>query len=323
MSSKTSKGGVTGFNYNFSNARIMITGGTGSLGNAIAEKLLSSANPPSKIIIYSRDEQKQEQMARKFSCLDRENRLRFYIGDVRDEARLAYAMRDAQIVIHAAALKIVPAAERDPIEFIKTNIDGTKNVVQAAINTCQQVVCLVSTDKAVYPINLYGATKMVAEKLTLAANNLEGAKGPQFIVCRYGNVTGSRGSVIPLFLEQKSKGLPITITDTHMTRFWITLSDAADFVLQSVNQKRIRIMNQSLFVPYMPAYNILDLAVAIAGKDYSFEISGIRDGEKINERINTDEEFNLNDCVHVSSDAAYRLTVKELRKRLKKEGYLV
>jgi UDP-N-acetylglucosamine 4,6-dehydratase len=299
---------------------VCITGGTGSLGNALTDLLLPRREI-NKIIIFSRDEQKQDQMRRKYESNKYFDKLRFYLGDVRDEARLKFAFHDVEVVIHAAALKIVPALETDPLEAVKTNINGTQNVITAAIDQKVKKVMLVSTDKAVSPENLYGATKLCAEKLMLAANNYKGRGGPIFAVTRYGNVTNSRGSVIPLFLEQLKAKKPFTITDPHMTRFWITLEDAAKFVWHAVCN--IDATNRRLVIPIMPAYNIVDLAKAISPK-HKRTIIGIRSGEKIHEYICTNAEANSNAFgeIYRSSYTTTRMTIPEIRKHLRKQGLI-
>lgn len=258
----------------FSNASILITGGTGTFGHAITRTLLDRYSPK-KIIIYSRDELKQYEMQQVFnqSCM------RYFIGDVRDAQRLMQAMQNVDYVIHAAALKQVPAAEYNPMECIKTNIYGAENVIQAALfNNVKKVIGL-STDKAANPINLYGATKLASDKLLVAANNMAGGHPTQFSVVRYGNVVGSRGSVVPLFLKfltNKSDHLPIT--SEAMTRFWITLEQGVEFVLKNFQ----RMQGGEIFVPKIPSVKITDLAIAMAPR-LPTKIIGIRPGEKIHE----------------------------------------
>lgn len=262
-----------------SNKTILITGGAGSFGQKFAEILLKEYNPKS-IRIYDNRELVLVEMERKFN----DERLRIFFGDVRDEERLCRAMEGVDIVVHAAALKHVPICEYNPIEAIKTNIDGAINVIKAALNEGVDKAIAISTDKAVYPVNLYGATKMVAEKLFIQGNSYRGAKNTKFSCTRYGNVIASSGSVIPLFLEQKEKG-EITITDEKMTRFWITLEGGARFVI-----KCIETMNGGeIFIPKIPSTKIIDLALAIA-PDAKKKIVGIRPGEKINEVLLTEEE---------------------------------
>lgn len=259
--------------------KILLTGGTGSFGQKCTEILLDSFNPES-IRIYSRGELMQSQMEQKFQ----DSRLRFLIGDVRDRNRLNRAMNDVDIVIHAAALKQVPACEYNPIEAVRTNIEGTVNVVDTAIDNDIEKLMLISTDKAVHPVNLYGATKMVAEKMTIQGNSYAGGKKARFSCVRYGNVIGSRGSVIPLFMEQKKTGT-ITITDERMTRFWLTLDQGVQFVLRCIE----KMQGGEVFVPKIPSMKIMDLAQAIA-PDARIMITGIRPGEKLHEVLLTEDE---------------------------------
>jgi UDP-N-acetylglucosamine 4,6-dehydratase len=258
----------------FNNKNILITGGTGSFGKKYTEIILKNFKP-NKIIIYSRDELKQYEMAQSFNdpCM------RYFIGDVRDGSRLKDAMNGVDFVIHAAALKHVPVAEYNPMECIKTNIDGAQNVIEAAIyNNVEKVIAL-STDKAANPINLYGATKLASDKLFIAANNMVGTKHTRFAVVRYGNVIGSRGSVVPFFqkiLSEGAKELPIT--DDKMTRFLITLEDGVNFVLKNFQ----RMCGGEIFIPKIPSMKITDLASAMA-PDLPHKIIGIRPGEKLHE----------------------------------------
>lgn len=273
------------------NASIMITGGTGSFGRSMVRHLLAAAQTR-RLIVFSRDEQKQDSMARELEAEfpDVQERMRFFIGDVRDESRLQLAMRDVDYVIHAAALKIVPAAEYNPFECILTNVHGAENVVKAALRTgsVKKVVAL-STDKAANPINLYGASKLASDKIMVAANNLAGASGADFSVVRYGNVMGSRGSVLPLFLELKRRGVKkLPITDARMTRFWITLEQGVAFVLSS-----LALMNGGeIFVPKIPSMRITDLADIVA-PGVPHEIVGIRPGEKLHEVMITEDDARM------------------------------
>ena len=256
---------------------IMITGGTGSFGQHFVQTVLERYKPK-KLIIYSRDELKQYEMAQRFTGAPAE-RLRYFLGDVRDYGRLKLAMREVDVVIHAAALKQVPAAEYNPMECIRTNVDGAENVVNAALENGIKKVVALSTDKAANPINLYGASKLASDKIFIAANNLSGSIGTRFSVVRYGNVACSRGSVIPFFqrlAREKAKSIPIT--DPRMTRFWITLQQGVDFVLSSME-----IMHGGeIFVPRIPSMTITDLAKAIA-PGIPHETVGIRPGEKLHE----------------------------------------
>jgi len=261
------------------NKTILITGGCGSFGQKFTEILLKEHNPKS-VRIYDNRELALVEMERKFN----DERLRFFIGDVRDKSRLYRAMNGVDIVVHAAALKHVPVCEYNPIEAIRTNVDGAINIIDAAINNGVEKVMAISTDKAVQPVNLYGATKMVAEKLFVQGNSYSGDKKIIFSCARYGNVMGSSGSVIPLFKEQKEKG-EITITDEKMTRFWITLDHGVHFVI-----KCIEIMKGGeIFVPKIPSMKITDIAEAIA-PGVKKKIIGIRPGEKLHEVLLTSEE---------------------------------
>ncbi|WP_337881108.1 UDP-N-acetylglucosamine 4,6-dehydratase (inverting) [Rheinheimera sp.] len=260
----------------FDNKSIFITGGTGSFGRKYTKTLLERYKPK-KIIIYSRDELKQFEMQQEFNapCM------RYMIGDVRDQERLVRAMRGVDYVIHAAALKQVPAAEYNPMECIKTNINGAENVIHAAIENKVEKVIALSTDKAANPVNLYGATKLASDKLFVAANNISGGSKPRFSVVRYGNVVGSRGSVVPFFQQLCEKGndhLPITHKD--MTRFWISLQQGVDFVLKNFE----RMLGGEIFVPKIPSIRIVDLAQAMA-PDLSQKEVGIRPGEKLHEMM--------------------------------------
>lgn len=263
----------------FHNKTILLTGGTGSFGQKFCEILLKEYTPRS-IRIYSRGELLQAQMEQKF----KNDRLRFFIGDVRDQFRLNRAMNGADIVVHAAALKHVPACEYNPIEAVKTNIEGTANIVNSAIDNDLEKVMVISTDKAVYPVNLYGATKMVAEKLTIQGNSYSGRKKTRFSCVRYGNVIGSRGSVIPVFKEQMKSGT-ITITDERMTRFWITLDQGVHFVINCIE----KMQGGELFIPKIPSMKLIDLAEAIA-PGINKKFTGIRPGEKIHEILLTEDE---------------------------------
>lgn len=260
---------------NWSEKTVLITGGTGSFGKKFIEMLLREYQPR-KLIVFSRDELKQHEM-RVAGFVDPS--LRYFIGDVRDVDRLRRAMNGVDIVVHAAALKQVPACEYNPIEAVMTNIMGAKNVIEAALDCGVHRVLAMSTDKATAPINLYGATKLVAEKLFVQANSYRGRDGARFACVRYGNVVGSRGSVIPLFKKQMVNG-KITITDERMTRFWITLDQGVRFVISSIEQMH----GGEVFIPKIPSMNIMDLANALA-QDCDFEFVGIRPGEKLHESM--------------------------------------
>lgn len=258
----------------FQNKSMLITGGTGSFGKQCVETLLNH-HQPKKIIVYSRDELKQYEMAQKFDSPI----MRYFIGDVRDEQRLAMAMREVDYVIHAAALKHIPVAEYNPMECIKTNINGADNVINVALEQGVEKVIALSTDKAVNPINLYGATKLAADKLFVAANNLAGERKTRFSVVRYGNVLGSRGSVVPFFQKLIQEGATeIPITDPRMTRFWITLNQGIDFVLKNF----ARMHGGEIFVPKIPSMTMTDMAEALA-PGVPHKIVGIRPGEKLHE----------------------------------------
>ncbi|MBB4640087.1 UDP-N-acetylglucosamine 4,6-dehydratase (inverting) [Rhizorhapis suberifaciens] len=258
----------------FNGKSVLITGGTGSFGKKYVETILARYNP-SRIVIYSRDELKQYEMAQVYD----NPVMRYFIGDVRDQPRLRQAMEGIDFVIHAAALKHVPVAEYNPMECIKTNIDGAQNVIQAAIAANVARVIALSTDKAANPINLYGATKLASDKLFVAANNVTGGHGPIFSVVRYGNVVGSRGSVVPFFKKLIDAGqTPLPVTHQDMTRFWITLQDGVDFVLKNFE----RMYGGEIFVPKIPSVQIMDLVEAYSGTRQA-KFIGIRPGEKLHE----------------------------------------
>jgi UDP-N-acetylglucosamine 4,6-dehydratase len=263
-----------------SSSRILITGGTGSFGKAFIAETLKRYPNIQRLVIYSRDELKQWELQQDYPERDFPQ-LRFFIGDVRDRGRLVRALEGIDTVVHAAALKQVPAAEYNPIEFIKTNVLGAENVVQACLDTEVQRVVALSTDKAAAPINLYGATKLCSDKLFIAANNIKGKRNLAFSVVRYGNVMGSRGSVIPFFLEKAKTGV-LPITDPAMTRFNISLSEGVAMVLWALENA----LGGELFVPKIPSYRIMDVAEAI-GPSCQKPITGIRPGEKIHEEMIT------------------------------------
>ena len=257
-------------------SRLLITGGTGTFGKALVKHLLKYSKVKT-IIIYSRDELKQHDMKNE---LQHDERLRFFLGDIRDYARLCTALHNVDYVVHAAALKQVDTGEYNPMEFVKTNVLGSQNVIDACISAKVKKVVALSTDKASSPINLYGATKLTADKLFTAANNYSFAFGTTFSVVRYGNVMGSRGSVIPFFKDLARSGKPLPITDKRMTRFWITLDQAINFVLESFDL----MSGGELYVPRIPSMKIIDLAEAIAPGSSLTEI-GIRPGEKLHEEM--------------------------------------
>ncbi len=266
-----------------SGEKILLTGGTGSFGKAFLRKIVNSSFNLERLVIFSRDELKQWEMQKEFSTQEYPF-LRYFIGDVRDRSRLNRAMRGISHVIHAAALKQVPVAEYNPMEFIKTNILGAENIIECAIDQNVKRVIALSTDKAAAPVNLYGATKLCADKLFIAANNIVGSHDLKFSVVRYGNVMGSRGSVIPLFIEQAKKGI-LYLTDPNMTRFNILLEEGVEMVLWALKNT----LGGEIFVPKIPSYRLIDVAKAISEKS-KIEITGIRAGEKLHEELITDTD---------------------------------
>lgn len=268
---------------------ILITGGTGSFGRAFVRTVLGRFPDIKRLVVYSRDELKQFEMNQAFSDQKYQG-LRYFIGDVRDEARLRRALEGVDVVVHAAALKQVPAAEYNPFECIKTNVLGAQNLIEACLDSRVERVVALSTDKAAAPINLYGATKLCSDKLFVAANNIKGRRDIRFSVVRYGNVMGSRGSVIPFFLGRRSSGV-LPITDPSMTRFNISLQEGVDMVLWSIEHS----LGGEVLVPKIPSYRITDVATAI-GPECRQEIVGIRPGEKIHEEmITASDSFNTVD----------------------------
>ncbi len=267
---------------NWQNLTILVTGGTGSFGKKFTEVMLREYQPK-KLIVYSRDELKQHEMRQVYPDTG-DSPMRYFIGDVRDQKRLYRAMHGVDIVVHAAALKQVPACEYNPLEAVKTNVDGAANIIDAAIDAGVKKVLALSTDKAVNPINLYGATKLVAEKLFVQGNAYAGAEGTRFSCVRYGNVVGSRGSVIPLFKQQRQTGC-VTLTDERMTRFWITLEQGIKFVIHCIDLMH----GGEVFVPKIPSMRITDLADVIA-PGCERQIIGIRSGEKLHEMLVSPDE---------------------------------
>ncbi len=259
---------------------VLVTGGTGSFGRKFVEIMLKDYHP-AKLIVFSRDELKQHEM--RVAGMDHPS-LRYFIGDVRDQDRLRRAMQGVNIVVHAAALKQVPACEYNPIEAILTNIMGGRNAIEAALDTGVEKVAALSTDKAVSPINLYGATKLAAEKLFVQSNAYAGGKGTRFSCVRYGNVVGSRGSVVPVFLRQRQSGV-ITITDDRMTRFWLSLEQGVRFVIRCIEIMQ----GGEVFIPKIPSMRVIDLAKAIA-PGCKIERIGIRAGEKLHEMLLSEDE---------------------------------
>ena len=307
----------------FNNASIMITGGTGSFGKRYTKTLLERYKPK-RIIIYSRDELKQFEMQQEFNdpCM------RYFIGDVRDCERLKQAMRGVDYVIHAAALKQVPAAEYNPMECIKTNIHGAENVIKAAVEVGVKRIIALSTDKAANPINLYGATKLASDKLFVAANNMVGEQDTRFSVVRYGNVVGTRGSVVPFFeklIKDKTDHLPIT--HPEMTRFWITLQEGVNFVLKNFE----RMLGGEIFIPKIPSMRVVDLATSMAPELEQREV-GIRPGEKLHEimcpqddshlTLEFEDHFVITPSIHYTS-AGNRFTPNKIGEEGKpvKQGY--
>lgn len=267
-----------------SNKSILLTGGTGSFGKKFIEIILQRYPNVRRLVIFSRDELKQYEMAQLYPE-EKFPQVRFFLGDVRDNARFRRACEGIDVIIHAAALKQVPAAEYNPDEFIKTNINGAQNVIDGAMNSNVKVVVALSTDKAAAPINLYGATKLVSDKLFIAANNIRGHRDLRFSVVRYGNVMGSRGSVIPFFMERAENGLSLTITDKEMTRFNISLEDGVEMVLWAIEHA----LGGEIFVPKIPSYKIETVAKAIA-PNAKLDYVGIRPGEKIHEEMITSSD---------------------------------
>jgi len=260
------------------NKTILVTGGTGSFGSAFIKQILNTKYKVKKIIIFSRDELKQFQLKNKLN--DKKNILRFFLGDIRDKERLTFALKDVDIVVHAAALKQVPAAEYNPIEFVKTNVIGSQNVIEASINAKVEKVVALSTDKAVSPINLYGATKLCSDKLFVAANNITGKQNTIFSIVRYGNVLGSRGSILDEFIKQNKLKKNFKITDLKMTRFNILMKDAIELVIWSINN----LTGGEIVIPKLKSFWIKDLAKSI-NRNAKFNIIGIRPGEKLHEEL--------------------------------------
>ena len=265
--------------FNWSGSSVLVTGGTGSFGNKLVEVMLRRYRPR-RLIIFSRDELKQSEMMTRFS----DPSLRFFVGDVRDRERLDRAMHGVDVVFHAAALKQIPSCEYNPFEAIQTNVMGTKNVIDAAIDQGVKRVVAISSDKAVNPINLYGATKLCAEKLVVQGNAYGHARGTLLGVIRYGNVIGSRGSVIPLFRDQRASGR-VTVTDPAMTRFWLHLEQGVEFAIRSGSQMR----GGEIFVPKIPSMRIMDLVETVA-PGCQVEVIGIRPGEKLHEILISEDE---------------------------------
>ncbi len=292
---------------NLNKKSILITGGTGSFGKKCIKVILDKYPQIERIIVYSRDELKQFEMAQEFDPL-KYKAMRYFIGDIRDKDRLKRACENVDCIIHAAALKQVPAAEYNPMECIKTNVYGAQNVIDAALDSGVKNVIALSTDKAAAPLNLYGATKLCSDKLFIAANNMSGTRDIKFTVVRYGNVMGSRGSVIPFFIRKKESGI-LPITDTNMTRFNISLEDSVSMVLYALENT----WGGELFIPKIPSYKITDLAEAI-GPNCEQTVIGIRQGEKIHEEMITSaDSFNtveVNDY-YIILPQTFRYTLQE------------
>ncbi len=303
---------------NWKDQVVLVTGGTGSFGKKFI-KILLEEKQPKKVIVFSRDELKQHEM--QVGGYNQEN-LRYFIGDIRDRERLERALHGVDIVVHAAALKQVPACEYNPMEAIKTNIMGTANVVEAALDAGVKKVLMVSTDKAVSPANLYGATKLAAEKLTIQSNAYAGGSATRFSCVRYGNVVGSRGSIVPLFLKQRAGG-KITVTDDRMTRFWLSLDQGVRFVITCIEQME----GGEVFIPKIPSTKVVDLAKAIA-PNAEIDIIGIRPGEKLHEMLISEDEARHTielDSMYVVQPAEatwFGYSWKDKGKELK-EGYLL
>ena len=278
---------------NFNNKTVLVTGGTGSFGKSFVDQIIKKHKNIKKLIIFSRDELKQFNLSKQYNG-EKYKFLRFFIGDVRDYKRLDWALKEVDIVIHAAALKQVPAAEYNPIEAIKTNILGAQNVIEASLNNNVKKVIALSTDKASSPVNLYGATKLCSDKLFIAANNFKGEKKISFSVVRYGNIFGSRGSVIHSFLSQKKKDNVLKITDLKMTRFLLSVEKGVDLVLWSIFNS----FGGEIIIPKIPSIKIIDLAKMVAPKS-KIKIIGVRPGEKLHEELISIHEsrncFNFND----------------------------
>ena len=298
------------------NKTILITGGTGSFGSSFFKRLLSLKKKPKKIIIFSRDELKQFELSKIYSEKKFSN-IRYFLGDIRDKERLKMAFEDVDYVIHTAALKQVPTAEYNPIEFVKTNVIGSQNIIEAAIEKNVEKVIALSTDKASSPINLYGATKLCADKLFLSANTLVGKKKTSFSVVRYGNVFASRGSVIPFFLDLVKKKQKLIITDPKMTRFNIDLDDAVKLVINVIKIST----GGEIFVPKISSYRIMDIVKALQNKK-DFKIVGIRPGEKLHEElISKAESYNTFDLgnyfIIAGNQKSINYCIKNKHKRMK------
>ena len=295
------------------NKTILVTGGTGSFGSAFVSQILNPKYKVKKIIIFSRDELKQFQLKNKLN--DKKNLIRFFLGDVRDRERLNFALKNVDIVVHAAALKQVPAAEYNPIEFVKTNVIGSQNLIEASINAKVNKVIALSTDKAVSPLNLYGATKLCSDKLFVAANNITGKQNTIFSIVRYGNVLGSRGSILDEFIKQDKLKQKFKITDLKMTRFNILMKDAIELVIWGINN----LNGGEIVIPKLKSFWIKDLAKSI-NKNAKFNIIGIRPGEKLHEELMSKSDsynvYELKDKFLLISNqlTGYKRKIKNLKK---------
>ena len=281
------------------NKSILITGGTGSFGKSFVKIITKKFKKIKRLIIFSRDELKQFEMERLYPK-NKYPYMRFFLGDIRDQERIMSAVEGVDYLIHAAALKQVPAAEYNPFEFVKTNVIGAQNIVQACLNGNVKKVVSLSTDKAVSPINLYGATKLCSDKIFLSANNFKGSKKISFNVVRYGNVAGSRGSIMPYLINSKKNNKKVTLTDKKMTRFNISLKDSVDMVLWSLKNA----MGGEIVIPKIPSYKIMDLLKATQN-DKNFKIVGIRLGEKINEEL-----IGVSDAINTIDIGKYYITLQ-------------
>lgn len=299
----------------FKNKNILITGGTGSFGNEFVDYLLNNKLGLKRISIFSRDELKQHQMFEKYKKKKLDKNLRFFLGDIRDKDRLEFALNDIDIVVHAAALKQVPAAEYNPFEFIKTNVIGAQNLIDCCLKSNVQNFVALSTDKASSPINLYGATKLCSDKLFVSAQNTVGKKKLKFSVVRYGNVMSSRGSVLPIFLNQKKSGM-FTVTHKDMTRFNISLNESVKFVIQSITLQR----GGEIFVPKLKSFKIMDLCKAINDKA-KIKFIGIRPGEKMHEELISQNEsantYSISNFYVILSTIFSDKTLKDYKKFFK------